>query len=248
MLPAGCINPAHGGLAVIHPRRSRRTLPAITLAFAAFLLPPATAASASTVTLECGGKGARSKDSSGTILCAAQPGKARIVAGVVRDDGGRPVATAVTVTFSKWTPSSGGGYTVRRGDSRTINSKADGSFSLPVKTATRVSLEFGVADEAKGVSPAAAAAEVSRQLAIKVKNRGGGKVKVTVGGLEGKRAKVYVLDQYGYEISGVGPRRTDGKGRATFNLGSRRGKFEVYVDVGIWTDLYWYGRRPSFRL
>lgn len=212
-----------------------------TLGFAA-------AANGSTLTLKCGGKGPRNKDSSGTVLCAAKPGKARLVEGVVRDDSGHPVSTRVTVTFSKWKPSSGGGYTITRGASRTIGSRANGKFALAVKTATRVSIEFAVGDEAKSVSGAVANAEVSRRLAVKVKKLGGGKVKITVGGLGGKRAKIYVLGEYGYELPGVPPKKANKAGSATFNLHSMRGKFEIYVDVGVWTDLYWFGARPSFRL
>lgn len=224
-----------------------RRLPlALALALVASLALAA-AAGAAKVELKCGGKGAHNKDSAGTILCAAEPGKARTITGSVRDDAGKPVATRVTVTFSDWIPAAGGGYTIKEASTKTISSNPSGAFSLPVKAETKVSVEFAVGDEAAGVSGTSAQADVSRRLDVKLSKLGAGKVKLAVKGAAGKRLKLYVLDSSGYEIRGVPPKTTK-SGSAAFNLGSRRGQFSYYVDAGVYTDLYWYEGRRSFRL
>lgn len=225
---------------------SRRLPLALALALVA-ALTLAAAAGAATVSLKCAGKGAHNKDSVGTILCAAEPGKARTISGSVRDDAGKPVATKVTVTFSDWIPSGGGGYTIKETSTKAISSNAAGAFSLAVKTETKVSVEFAVGDEAAGVSGAGAQADVARRLDVKLSKLGGGKVKLSVKGAAGKKLKLYVLDSSGYEIRGVPPKTTK-SGSAVFDLGSRRGQFSYYVDAGIYTDLYWYEGRRNFRL
>jgi hypothetical protein len=204
-------------------------------------------ASASTVSLECGGKGPHNKDSAGTVLCAAEPGKARVVIGSVRDDAGKPVATKVTATFYSWTPVKGGYFNIEEDSTKTITSNANGAFSLPVKTDTRLNVKFSVADEAKGVGAATAEAQVSRRLDVKLTKLGGGTVKLSVKGAAGKRLKLYILDSSGYEISGL-PAKSTRSGTAVFNLGSRRGEFSYYVDAGIYGDLFWEERRATFRL
>jgi hypothetical protein len=220
---------------------------AAVVAVAVAALALAASASASTVSLKCGGKGPRNKDSAGTVLCAAEPGKARVVTGVVRDDAGKPVATKVTATFYSWTPVKGGYFTIEEASSKTVPSKANGAFSLPVKTDTRFNVKFSVADEAKGVGPAVAEAQVSRRLDVRLTKLGGGKVKLSVKGAAGKTLKLYILDPSGYEISGV-PAKSTKSGTAVFNLGSRRGEFSYYVDAGIYGDLYWEERRATFHL
>jgi len=207
----------------------------------------AASAGASTLSLECAGKGPHNKDSVGTVLCAAEPGVARAISGTVKDDAGKPVATKVTVTFFTWTPVKGGYYDVDEASTRTISSNAGGAFTLPVKTDTRVTVKFSVGDEAKGVGPAGAEAQVSRRLDVKLAKLGGGKVKLTVKGAAGKKLKLYVLDSSGYEIPGV-PAKSTKSGTAVFNLGSRHGEFSYYVDAGVFGDLFWEERRASFRL
>jgi len=225
---------------------SRRLALALVLTLLA-VLAPAALAQAATVTLKCAGKGAHNKDSAGTIICAAEPGKARTISGAVRDDAGKPVATKVTVTFNDWIPSGGGGYTIKETSTKTISSNAAGAFSLPVKTETKVSVEFAVGDEAQGVSGAGAQADVARRLGVTLSKLGGGKLKLSVKGAAGKKLKLYILDSSGYEIPGV-PAKVTKSGSAVFNLGSRRGQFSYYVEAGVYTDLYWYEGRRNFRL
>jgi hypothetical protein len=93
---------------------NRRPLGRIALATAAaalVLLIVASAASASELKLKCGGKGPRNADSAGTVLCAAAPGKARIISGTVGDDSGKPVAARILITFISWTPAGEGAFT-----------------------------------------------------------------------------------------------------------------------------------------
>lgn len=222
-----------------------RRLAVLAVALAALAF--AASASAATVSLKCGGKGPRNKDSAGTVLCAAEPGKARVITGVVRDDANKPVATKVTATFYTWTPTSGGAFNIDEAETKTLSSKPNGSFSLPVKVDSRLNVKFSVGDEAKAVGAASAEAQVSRRLEVKLTKLGGGKVKLGVKGAAGKKLKLYVLDPSGYEMSGV-PAKTTKSGSAVFNLGSRRGEFSYYVEVLVYGDLYWEERRATFHL
>lgn len=221
---------------------------AIALFTAALMLLLAATSSASELKLACGGKGPRNVDSAGTVLCAAAPGKARVLTGTVRNDSGQPVAAKVLVTFISWTPAGGGSFSLRPESTRTIAAAPDGAFSLPVKTTTRLNVKFEtVADAALGVSATAAEGQVSLRLATKLKKLGGGRVRITVKGTS-QPLKIYVLDSSGYELSGVKPKKADKGGSATFNLGGRRGEFSYYVDAGILADLFWEDPRPSFKL
>jgi len=209
------------------------------------------AADAATLKLSCAGKGARNKDSAGTVLCAGSPAKGRAIAGVVRNDAGQPVAAKVTVTVSSWTFAPNGiGYNVKPTSTREIVAKANGSFSFKRNPKTRESYKFDVApDPALGIAvPASGQAEISRKLKVKLSKLGGGKVRVTVKGTTQRPLKVYILDSSGYALSGVKPKNVDRKGRATFDLGSMRGQFAYYVDAGKYDDLFWYQGRPKFRL
>jgi hypothetical protein len=211
----------------------------------------AASAGAATLKLRCAGKGARNRDSAGTVLCAGSPAKGRRVAGVVRNDAGDPVAAKITVTFSSWTPVRGGsGYNVRPRATREITAKADGTFSVKSNPRTRESLRFDVvADAALGVSAGAfGQAEVLRKLKVTIGKPGGGVVKVTVKGTRVRPIKVWILDANGYQLPGVRPRNVNARGQATFDLGSRRGRFATFVDSGVYTDLFWYLGRPTFRL
>jgi hypothetical protein len=58
----------------------------------------ADSAEAATLKLACAGHGAKNKDSAGTVLCAADPGKHRSIAGTIRNDSGQPVPGTVSVT------------------------------------------------------------------------------------------------------------------------------------------------------
>ena len=209
-------------------------------------------AQASTVSLRCAGRGARNRDSANTVLCASSS-KGRTLAGVVKDDAGRPVAASVIVTYSRWDPApSGGGFYIRARATKTIAAKADGTFAVKDNPATKESIRVDVvADAALGVSGGAfAQAEISRQLVVRVAKLGGGVVRFTVSGTRVRPLKVYVLDSSGYALSGIKPKNVDGRGQATFNLSSVPASFRLtyFVDAGdSLNDLFWYQSRVPFR-
>jgi hypothetical protein len=226
--------------------RSPRPVRVVVLLTVAVLLTFAAAASASKITLKCAGKGPHNRDSAGTVLCA-EPGKSRLVSGSLLSDANKPVGGEIAVTISRWIPSGEGFYTITPGKTFTIDANSQGKFSLAVKTATKVSVKFeAVADQALGVSPVAAQADVSRQLLGTVKKLGGGRVRVTVRGTT-HPLKIAIVDESGYEARGGKLRRAKG-GSAVFDLGNQHGKFSYYVDAGELGDLFWYGKNPSFRL
>jgi hypothetical protein len=227
--------------------RSRFALALTAIGIAAALA--VSAAQASEIDLECGGKGPRNKDSAGTVLCAAAPGKARVVSGVLRNDAGKPVAGKVAVTFANWLPVGGGSFAIKPESTQTIAANGSGQFLVPVKTATKVTVYFeAVADEKLGVSPIKAQADVSRQLAVTLKKLGGGKLKLTAKGAGSTPLKLYILDSSGYELAGVPAKKANKAGSATFDLGSRHGEFSYYIDAGALGDLFWEGTRATFKL
>lgn len=209
------------------------------------------AAQGATVTLRCAGRGPRNSDSSGTVLCAGSSAKGRTLAGVVKDDAGRPVAARLTVTYSSWDPSPGGGYAIRPRATKEIAAKADGTFKIKDNPATKESIRVDVvADAALGVSGASANADISRQLIVRLAKLGGGVVRFTVTGTRHRPLKVWVLDDSGYPISGVKPKNVNGSGQATFDLSHvpRGFKLTYYVDAGrVLGDLFWYQSRVPFK-
>ncbi|HEV7616073.1 MAG TPA: hypothetical protein VGO36_07565 [Solirubrobacterales bacterium] len=230
-------------------KSSARTRLAAAGAATAVTLLLAGAAQASEIDLKCGGKGARNADSAGTVLCAAQPGQARVVTGVLSNDAGKPVAGKVTATVANWIPAGGGAFSIKPESTQTIAAGANGQFSFSVKTATKVSVYFeAVADEKLGILPFKAQADVSRQLAVTLKKLGGGKLKLTVKGAGTAPLKLYILDSSGYELSGVPAKKANKAGSATFDLGSMHGEFSYYVDAGVLGDLFWEGTRATFKL
>jgi hypothetical protein len=230
-------------------RRARSRLAVALTAAGVSVALVASAAQAATIDLECGGKGPRNQDSAGTVLCAAAPGKARVVTGVLRSDAGKPVAGRVAVTFANWIPAGNESFSIKPESTQTIVANGNGQFSVPVKTATKVTVYFeAVADEKLGVSPIKAQADVSRELAVTLKKLGGGKLKMTVRGAGSTPLKLYILDSSGYEVSGVPAKKADKAGSASFDLGSRHGEFSYYVDAGALGDLFWEGTRATFKL
>lgn len=230
----------------------RHVLPLLVTAAAAlaFGAPLAASAGAAELKLKCAGKGKRNKDSAGTVLCAAEPGHKRTIAGTVRNDAGQPVAGKLTITYRSWVPAPNGvGYNIKPRSTREISAHADGSFSFSSNTKTKESISVDLAaDTALGIAGGASAqADVSRRLVTKVKKLGGGRVKLTVKGTA-LPLKLYVLSEDGYPLSGVKAKKAK-HGSATFDLGSLRGKFSTYADAGdVYTDLFWGEQRPTFRL
>ncbi len=230
-------------------RRARSRLAIALTAAGVSIALAASAAQAAEIDLACAGKGPRNKDSAGTALCAAAPGKARVVNGVLRNDAGKPVAGKVAVTFANWIPAGSESFSIKPESTQTIAANANGQFSVPVKTATKVTVYFeAVADEKLGVSPVKAQADVSRQLAVTLKKLGGGRLTLTVKGAGSTPLKLYVLDSAGYELSGVPAKKANKAGSASFDLGSRHGEFSYYVDAGALGDLFWEGTRATFKL
>jgi hypothetical protein len=219
---------------------SRSLRPAFVLAIAALMLLTAAAASASSITLKCGGRGKHNKDSVGSALCADKPGKPRTIEGVVRDDSNEPVSGPVTVKLSKWTPK-GGYYSVEEFKTVTVHANAAGKFSYAAKTATKLTIGF----EAAG---AFAQAEVSRELQVKVQKLGGGRIKLTVTGAGKVPLKLYLLDESGYPLPGTSAKKANKAGSATFDVGNFHGKFTYYVDAGEYGDLFWETRGPTFHI
>jgi opacity protein-like surface antigen len=222
---------------------------ALALAAATLAVLAAAPAGAATLRLRCAGRGARAVDSAGVIKCAGSPASGRTIAGVVRDDAGRPVAARLTVTYSDWIPR-GTGYSITQRTTRQLTAKSDGSFSIRSNPATRETIRFTVVpDAALGTAAGASAeAEIQRRLNVSLKKLGGGTVRVTVSGTRVRPIRVWMLYESGYQLPGVRPRNVNGRGQATFDLGGMRGRFAYYVDAGVYDDLFWYLGRPAFRL
>jgi hypothetical protein len=211
----------------------------------------AAGAQAASVSLRCAGKGPRNADSAGTVLCAGTPSKGRTLAGVVKDDAGRPVAARLTVTFSRWDPAPGGGFYVRPRATKTITAKSDGTFTVKDNPATKESIRVDVvADDALGISGASAFADISRKLIVRIAKLGGGVVRFTVTGTRARPIKVWVTDSSGYQVSGIKPKKIDGKGQATFNLSKIPSvlRLTYFIDAGdSLNDLFWYQSRVPFK-
>lgn len=216
----------------------------------ALLALPVASAQAGTITLRCAGRGPRNTDSANTTLCAGST-KGRTLAGLVKDDAGKPVAARLTVTYSRWDPAPGGGFYVRAYTTKQLTAKGDGTFSFKSNPATRESIRVDVVpDAALSVSGGSAQAEVSRRLVVRIAKLGGGVVRFTVTGTRHRPLKVYVLDSSGYELSGIKPKKVDGRGQATFNLSSLPAGYRLtyFIDAGdSLNDLFWYGSRVPFR-
>ena len=223
------------------------------LAAVALLAAGGAGAQAATVSVRCAGRGPRNSDSANTVLCAGLPGRGRTLAGVVKDDAGRPVAARLSVTYSDWIPLGSGGFSIRARETKTIAATGDGTFSITSNPATKESIRVDVvADAALGVSGGAfVQADVSRLLVVRIAKLGGGVVRFTVTGTTHRPLKVYVLDSSGYALSGVKPKKVDGRGQATFNLSSvpRGFRLTYFIDAGdALNDLFWYQSRVPFKL
>lgn len=201
----------------------------------------AASASASSISLKCGGKGGRYQSEPSSISCAAKLGQSRTIEGVVRDDSNKPVAGPVAVTLSKWVPKDGY-YTVEEFKTLTVSANAAGKFSYKAKTATKATVKF----EAAG---AVAEAEVSRELKVTVAKLGGGKVKVSVKGAGKAPLTIYLVDtEAGYELPGTKGKKASKAGVAIFDVGRFHGPFTYTIDAGDYSDLFWAGPKPTFRI
>ena len=159
--------------------------------------------------------------------------------GVVRDDSNKPVAGPVTVTLSSWVPK-GGYYSIEEFKTLTVDANAAGKFSYAAMTATKLSIAF----EAAGAS---AQADVSRELQVR---REEARRRQGQGHGQG-RGKAPLTFTWSTTAATRCPGRKAGgpskTGSAVFNLGSFHGKFTYAVEAGEYDDLFWEGRKPTFR-
>jgi hypothetical protein len=225
-------------------RTVRRALLVVAAAVLAALALAATAG-ASAIKLKCGGAGGHTQSTEGPV-CAALPGKARSLEGVLRDDSNKPTAGKVSVTFANWILQGDDAFSITPEKTITVSANAAGKFTVPVKTTGKVTVTVeAVADEKQGVTASSAVAEVDLELQTTVKKLGGGRVKVTVKGTQ-EKLKIGITDETGYYVHGGTPKKA-ANGVASFDLGSAHGGFDVYIDAGALSDLFWPDK-PSFRL
>ena len=228
-------------------RRTRKDLTiALTLALAALgLLLAAGGAEAATLNLKCGGKGEQVKAQEyETASCGVEAGKTRNIEGVLRNDKNKPVAGTLKVTFSNWEPQGGGSYDITPYKTIEVKSSASGKFTIPkvtTKTEETVFIE-AVGDGESELSAVSQEVNIQRIVTLRGKKLGGGRVQVTVKGVEGP-AKVS-LELEGYAVSGGAPRKPNKAGVAIFNLHGQHGTFGIYLDAGELSDLYYVDSQP----
>jgi hypothetical protein len=219
----------------------------LTLALAALgLLALATSAQASSLNLKCSGKGIQNKAQEyETASCTVEAGKTRNIEGVLRNNKNKPVASTLKVTISDWNLAPGGGaFDIEPTKTFEIKAAANGKFKVPnvtTKTEETVFIE-AVENFESEVSPVVQEVNIQRYVSATAKVLGGGKVKVTVKGIEGP-FKVAITEEYGYPAPGGASRKAK-NGTATFNLHGARGTFGISVDAGELTDLYYIDAHP----
>jgi hypothetical protein len=226
-------------------KRPRRTLP-LALALAALgLLALAASAGAATVTTKCSGNAPQNKAQEyETASCAVRPGEKRKIEGIVRNDKNKPVAAQLKVTFSKWIPAGNSSYDVTPEKTIEIKAGANGKFTIPTTTSTEETVFIeAIGDPDLELSTVAAEVNVQRLVTATAKKLGGGKVQVTVKGASSP-VKVGITEEGGYFVSGGAARKANKAGVATFDLGSQRGTFGIYVDAGELGDLYYVEAKP----
>jgi hypothetical protein len=226
-------------------RRTGRTL-TVALAIAALGLFAAVAsAGAATLTLKCSGKGYQNKAQEyETASCTVEKGKTRNIEGVLRNDKNKPVAGTLNVTFSNWIPQGGGAYDITPQKTVQVKSAANGKFKIPnvtTKTEETVFIE-AVGDEESELSAVSQEVNIQRYVSAVAKKLGGGRVQVTVKGVEGP-FKVQIA-QEGYPVSGGAPRKANKAGGAVFNIAHPSGEYGIYVEAGELTDLYYIDSHP----
>jgi polyisoprenoid-binding protein YceI len=226
----------------------RRTPKAMTLSLALAalgLLALASSAHASSLNLKCSGKGVQNKAQEyETASCAVEAGKKRNLEGVLRNDKNKPVAGKLNVTISDWNLAPGGGaFDIEPTKTFEIKAAANGKFKVPVTTTTEETVYIeAVGDPELEVSALTQEVNIQRYVSATAKVLGGGKVKVTVKGIEGP-FKVAITEEYGYPAPGGASRKAK-NGTATFDLHGARGTFGISVDAGELTDLYYIDSHP----
>jgi hypothetical protein len=221
-------------------RLAGRTL-TLALAVAALgLLAVAASAQAATLNLKCSGKGIQNKAQEyETASCTVEKGKTRNIEGVLRNDKNKPVAATLNVTFSNWEPQGEGVYNITPQKTIQVKSAANGKFKIPnvtTKTEETVFIE-AVGDGESELSTVTQEVNIQRYVSATAKKLGGGKVQVTVKGIEGP-FKVQI-EQEGYPVSGGAPRKANKAGVAVFNIAHGNGEYGIYVEAGELSDLYY---------
>ena len=226
-------------------KRRRRTAPIALVLVALGLLALAASAGAATLTTKCSGNAPQSKAQEySTASCAVRAGEKRKIEGVVRNDKNKPVAAQLKVAFSKWIPQGDSSYAVTPEKTLEIKAGANGKFTIPTTTATEETVFIeAIGDPGLELSTVGAEVNVQRLVTATGKKLGGGKVQVTVKGAASP-VKVGITDESGYFVSGGAARKANKAGVATFDLGSRRGTFGIYVDAGELGDLYYIEAKP----
>jgi hypothetical protein len=214
---------------------------ALALALAALgLLLTAGGAEAATLNLKCSGKGVQTKAQEyETAQCGVEAGKTRNIEGVLRNDKNKPVAGTLNVTFSNWEPQGSGTYDITPYKTVAVKAAANGKFTIPkvtTKTEETVFIE-AVGDGESELSNVVQEVNIQRIVTLRGKKLGGGKVQVTVKGIEGPfKVAIY---QEGYAVSGGSPRKANKAGVAIFTLRDAHGTLGINVDAGELTDLYY---------
>ena len=227
--------------------RRRRTRPlAVAFVLAALgVLALAASAQGATLNLKCSGKGPQNKAQEyETASCTVEKGKTRNIEGVLRNDKNKPVAGKLMVTFSNWIPQGGGAYDITPAQTIEVKAAANGKFKIPnvtTKTEETVFIE-AVGDPESELSTVTQEVNIQRYVSATAKKLGGGKVQVTVKGIEGP-FKVSI-EQEGYAVSGGAARKANKAGVAIFDLHGARGEFGIYVDAGELSDLYYLDSHP----
>lgn len=226
-------------------RRAGRTL-TVALAVAALGLFAAVAsAGAATLNLKCSGKGIQNKAQEyETASCTVEKGKTRNLEGVLRNDKNKPVAGTLNVTFSNWIPQGEGAYDITPQKTIQVMAAASGKFKIPnvtTKTEETVFIE-AVGDGESELSTVTQEVNIQRIVTLRGKKLGGGKVQVTVKGIEGP-FKVQI-EQEGYPASGGAPRKANKAGVAVFNIAHGNGEYGIYVEAGELSDLYYIDSHP----
>jgi hypothetical protein len=231
------------------PRRGpRRALRTVTLALAASVLAlfaVVSGAQAATLNLKCSGKGIQNKAQEyETASCTVEKGKTRNIEGVLRNDKNKPVAGTLNVTFSNWIPQGEGAYDITPQKTIQVKSGANGKFKIPnvtTKTEETVFIE-AIGDGESELSPVSQEVNIQRYVSAVAKKLGGGKVQVTVKGIEGP-FKVQI-EQEGYPVSGGAPRKANKAGVVVFDIAHGNGEYGIYVEAGELSDLYYIDSHP----
>ena len=218
----------------------------LTLALAALgLLALATSAQAASLNLKCSGKGEQVKAQEyETAQCTVEGGKSRNIEGVLRNDKNKPVAGKLKVTISDWNLApEGGAFDIEPTKTFEIKAAASGKFKVPVTTTTEETVYIeAIGDTELEVSALTQEVNIQRYVSATAKKLGGGRVQVTVKGVDGP-FKVQV-EQEGYPASGGAPRKANQAGVAVFDLAHPNGEYGIYVEAGELTDLYYIDSHP----